>query len=211
MIETWSPLYEGIRMKVCYRESKDIRDTVFDYSESQFSPDEIIKQIVQRLRDNQLISFFYIENFDLYEKGAYALSQAILEHQSLRYLSFNNMRLCSYPVRTNDEYFFPEDLDLAVKHLCEIIRKGNLWSIQIINLDFYDRTEHHYEHVDMVEPTVMRDILLQEKQPYYFKEILDSFNHNPNLLHINFSTVDVDMTHAVKEIEENIKKRHNAE
>lgn len=198
-------------MKVRYRESKDLHDTVLDYSESQFTPDELVKQIAQRLRDNQSMYSLSIEDFQLYEKGANALRHAILGHKSLRYLSLLNVLVCSYPVDTDDEYFFPKDLDNAVDHLCAILRDARLHSIKITRLEFRDRTNHHYEHFDMVDPTVMRDILLQEKQPYYIKEISHSLNHNPHLLALTLSMVDLDVAPMVKEIEANIKMRHTAE
>src|SRR5579864_1307937 len=113
-------------MKVRYREGKEIRDTVVDYSESHFSADEIVKQIAQRLRDNQAIHTIAIENFELYEKGANALRHAVLGHKALRNLSLTGMRICSYPACTNDEYYFPKDLDNAVEHLCAILRDGRL-------------------------------------------------------------------------------------
>lgn len=198
-------------MKVRYREGKDIRDLILDFSESRFSYDEIVKQLAQRIHDNQAMQFLVIENCELHEKGAHALRQAILGHKSLRHIVFNNLLLCSYPASTDDEYFFPKDLDNTVEHLCAILRDARLNTIELIDLNFRDRTQRQYQHFDMVDPSVMRDLLLQEKAPLYLKEITYSLNHNPHLTKINFSTVDSDVTSMVKEIEENIKKRQAAE
>lgn len=198
-------------MKVRYREIKELRDTVLDLTESQFSADELVKQVAQKLRDNQAICFLSIENFDLYEKGASALRHAILGHKSLRLLSLINIRICSYPVCSDDEYFFPIDMDVAIEHLSAILRDGRLHHIEIINIDFHDRTERHFEHFDMVDPSVMRDLLLQEKEPFYIKEILYNLRHNPHLLKLNFTAVDIDLSHEVKQIEDDIQLRHTAE
>lgn len=198
-------------MKVRYRETKGFRDTVLDFTESQFSADELIKQISQRLRDNQSIRFLSIENFDLYEKGASVLRHAILGHASLRFLSLINMRICSYPVSTDDEYFFPKDMDAATQHLFAILRDARINQLEIIDINFYDRTQRHFEHFDMVDPSVMRDLLLQEKEPFYIKEIFYNLLHNPHLLKVSLSAVDFDLSSEVKIIEDDIKRRHSAD
>lgn len=198
-------------MKVRYREAKDIRDCIIDFSESRFSADEIIKQIAQRINDNQAILIITLENFELHEKGMHALRQAILGHRSLRTLVLDNVTLCSYPADTNDEYFFPPDLDNAVLSLCAILRDARLTHIEINNLNFRDRTQRHFEHFDMVDPVTMRDLLTQEKEPYYIKEITFGLKHNPHLLQLIFTTVDVDVEQQVKEIEDIIKRRQAAE
>jgi hypothetical protein len=198
-------------MKVYYKEGKDIRDIVLDFSDSQFSADELIKQIAQRIRDNQAIHSLMIENAEFNDKGMNAFRHALLGHQALRKLSLKNILISSYPFSTHDEYFFPQDLDNAVEHLCAILRDARLNEIEITHLTFRDRTEHHYEHFDMVDPAVMRDLLLQEKQPYYVSEIANSLCHNPHLLTLILSIVECDTDKIVSEVEAVIKKRQSAE
>lgn len=57
----------------------------------------------------------------------------------------------------------------------------------------------------------MRDILLEEKQPFYLAEIAGSLNHNPHLRHLIFSMDDVDVNDLVDDIEHNIRRRHASE
>lgn len=202
---------EGGLMKVRYKEAKNIRDVVLDFTESRFSLDEMMKQVAQRLSDNQAIYFVAIENAEINEKGAHALRNAVLGHKSLRHFALLDLKICSYPVASDDEYFFPNDLDSAVQHMCSIFRDARLERLDIINLDFYDRTQRRFEHFDMVDPAVMRDLLTQEKEPFYIKEIIYSLKHNPHLKNLYLSITDADMTNEVKEIEADIKKRQSAE
>ena len=198
-------------MKVRYRVEKEIRDTVLDYSESSFSSDELFKQLALRLHDNQSISFLYVEDFDLYEVGANVLRQSILGHKSLRSLTLQNMRVCSYPITTDDEYYFPKDLDKAVASLAAVLRDGRLKTIQIENIDFFDRTVRHFEHFDMVDPAVMRGILQEEKEPAYIREIAYSLMHNPHLYKIKLTAKNLDLSQTEKLIEEDIRFRHKSE
>lgn len=193
---------------------KDIAEMVLDYTVSQFSSDEIIKQIALRLHDNPMIHTLIIENAELYEKGAVALRQAVLGHPSLRQLSLYNLKICSYYITVSEEisdYFFPKDLDQAVAQVCAILRDARLNTIEMTELNFIDRTERHFQHVDMVEPAQMRDLVLQEKQPEYITQIAESLNHNPHLYCINLSIDDVDVNEFVEEIEKNIRRRHASE
>jgi hypothetical protein len=196
-------------MRIRYREEKELHDIVLDFTDSRFSPDELIKQIAQRLRDNQTIHTLVIENAELYEKGADALCQAVLTHKALRNLYLHRALFCSYAVCGDDDYF-PADLDAAVEHISAMLRQANLHCIELTDIDFHDRTERKYEHFDMVDPTVMRDLLMQ-KEPFYIKQIENSLIHNPHLYTVKFSVVDVDVKQDVKEIEQDIKKRHTAE
>ncbi len=198
-------------MKVRYKESKDIRDIVLDFTESRFSADEIVKQVAQRLHDNQGIHSLVIENIALYEKGAHALRHAILGHKSLRSFAILDAHLYSYPVTTDDEYFFPLDLDKTVEHLCAILRDARLHQIKITDLDFHDQTQRHFQHYDMVDPVSMRDLLTQEKEPFYIQEVLYALNHNPHIHDVELTTVDLDVAQQVEEIKEAIKKRQAAE
>lgn len=197
-------------MKARYRESHALRDTVLDYSDSQFSADELLKQIAQCLRDNQKIQMLTIENAILDEASADALCQAVLKHHSLKALSLQGLKICSHATCAAEEYF-PEDLDRAVGHLCAMLRASNLNHIELLDVDFLDLTERKYEHFDMVDPSVMRDLLTQEKEPFYIKQILDSLKHNPHLLIAHFTAVDVDLTQTMEKLNEEIKKRQSAE
>lgn len=201
-------------MRAHLKGEKQTPDIVLDFASSQFSADEIIKQIALRLHDHPFIHTLVIENAEIYEKGALALRQAILGHKSLRTLALLNLKICSYyvsvPEELSDEYF-PKDLDLAVEHLAAILRDGRLQTVEVTRLQFVDRSERHFEHFDMVEPALMRDLVLQEKGPFYVKEITDSLNHNPHLCRINLSIDDVDVHDIIEEIEKNIRRRHAAE
>jgi hypothetical protein len=197
-------------MRVRYREGAGIRDVILDFTESRFSADEMVKQVAQRLHDNQEIHTLILQNAEIYEKGMNALRHAVLGHRSLRQLSFQDLHICSYPVSTDDEYFFPLDMDATVMHLCALLQDGCLNYIELMNLEFHDRTNRHFQHFDMVEPSSMRDLLSEEKEPFYIKEIIRSLNHNPHLSGLFFSTRDTDVSHFVKEIEANIRKRRMA-
>jgi hypothetical protein len=196
-------------MKIYYRRVKDTADTILNYE--HLSADEFIKQAAQCLHDDQTISSLRIENVELYEHGANALRHAILGHKSLRKLTLKNICICSYSACSDDEYYFPKDLDNTVEQLCALLRDGRLTEIELNELNFRDRTEHRYEHFDMVDPATMRDILLQEKAPFYAKKLIESLLHNPHLYRLTFSIIDMDVSHAVNEIEMNIKRRHSAE
>lgn len=197
-------------MKIQYHKKNEKTASIFDYTDSSFSPDELARQVAEHLRDHQMIDSLFLSDIDLYEKGAFALRQVILNHASLRKLHFSNLRICSYSSVTEDEYYFPPDLDRAVQHLCAILQKGHLTHIEMIRLSFHDKTHRQYEHFDMVEPATMRDLLLEEKCPFYLKEIANSLYHNVHLLELNFSMVDTDVSEIVKKIKDNIEKREHA-
>jgi len=195
-------------MKISYRKNNAIQDTVMNLTGGYLSTDELIQKVTCCLHDNQTIHTLSIENFDLYEKGADALLHAILHHKTLKNLSLINVRICSYPACSKDEDFFPQDLDRAVEHLEMILRDGKLENIMIKNLAFHDSTQRSFEHFDMVDPTVMRDILTQEKEPVYLKELLNSLTQNSHLRKLSLTTADLDVSKQVNLLRKHIRKLH---
>ncbi len=194
-------------MCIRYQCHGNVRETVLNVEDSGFSADEIVKQFSQALHSNQGIHTVIIENMEFEEHGMTALCHAVLGHRSLRHLSLLGVRCASYLKTTGDEYYFPLDLDKVVENLCAILRDGKLYSLQIKDLEFIDRTQRTYEHFDMVDPATMRDLLLQEKQPFYIKEMTEALEHNPYLKSIEISIVDTDMKKVLQEIRWTIEHR----
>lgn len=201
-------------MKACLKGDRHTPEIILDFAGSGFSADEIIKQIATRIHENSMIHTLIIENAVLSEKGASALRQAVLGHRTLRTLALLKLTISSYRKVVSGpeaDYYFPKDLDATVDQLSAILRDARLHTIELTEVNFVDNTERHFEHIDMVDPVSMRDILLQEKEPFYIKEIAASLNHNPHLYRLNFSMAGVDVNELVEEIEQNIRRRHASE
>lgn len=128
-------------MKARLKGDKATPEIILDYAGSNFSADEVIKQIATKLHDNHTIHTLIIEHAQLFEKGTQALRQAVLGHPSLRKLVLYELTFYSYPKMLTDvveaDYFFPTDLDAAVQHFCAILRDARLETIEITELSLW--------------------------------------------------------------------------
>jgi hypothetical protein len=198
-------------MKAYYLDDKTSESRELDLSAYADADDEAMHKIANLLRNNQNIHTLTIDKCELRDHGALVLRNAILTHKSLRNLCLTHLRMGSYPACTDDEYFFPESLDAAVNHLCAILREAELNFVEITQLHFIDRTQRRYQYIEMVEPASMRDLLTQEKQPYYFKEILANLRANLHLHRVHITAVDKDMYAEEQALQRHIKQQHQSE
>lgn len=198
-------------MKVYYLDDKAAESHELDFSDHPDADDEAIREVADLLHNNQKIHTLTIDHCELREQGVRTLRHAVLGHKSLRNLCLTQLRMGSYPCSTYDEYYFPESLDYAVDQLCAILRDARLNFIEITDLKFLDHTIRKYEHIDMVDPVSMRDILTQEKEPYYFKEIMDSLKANFHLHRVHLTAMDRDMSGDERALQINIRRQHQSE